>query len=227
MSEENNTYYYTNSYDKGFRKIEHYRRYRQMMPFVGKNYRRGGILLLGESHYLPEKSTIHLDATQWYEGDANRLNSCEKGWTDTRAIVDSHVRGGKAPFLPNIVQALCDATGQEYDCSIMQRYCFMNAFQRPATTGESIGETDLDIVESGEVIRQVMEILSPGHAFFISMKAARVFQESIAQQDVKVGATQHASSPWWNRKSGTEELSGRERFIRLIRTVPHPTCQLL
>ena len=223
MGEERNICYYTNSYNHQFGLIEHYRRYPQMMPFVGKYYKKGYVLLFGESHYLPEGSEIHHDARQWYEGYVSRLDDEERGWTNTKEIVNSHVRQKRFTFWRNLVQALCEAAGQE-DCSssIIQNFSFMNAFQRPAEEGNSLRVTALDTQESGEVIRRVIEILSPGTCIFLGKKAARPFKESIVQQDVMVGETQHPSRPWWYRQSRPEMITGRERFIRFIREANRP-----
>ncbi len=224
MSEESSICYYTNRYNKQFRRIEHYQQYPQMMPFVGRGYKVGGILLLLESHYLPEESRVHLDAEEWYNGRSDSLSSKEKIWIHTRDITNDryHWDGGKS--IGRINLALIKALGQEREEreNMFQYFCYMNAFQRPATQGMSIRETDLDIEKSGEVIRQVIEILKPRHAFFPSSKAAENFMESVDQQDVTVGKTQHPSSPWWNRESGTEMITGKERFIRLIRRATRP-----
>ncbi|MCY3736820.1 MAG: hypothetical protein OXG13_10490 [Gemmatimonadaceae bacterium] len=211
MSEES-----TNRYDPQFGRIEHYRRYPQMMPFVGRNYKKGGILLLGESHYLPKRSKLHLDAAQWYEGDDNCLDDEEKAWINTRAIVESHVRGEGTPFFRNIGQALCEATGRD-SSTMIQDFSFMNAFQRPAIETKSIEITDLDTDKSAEAIRRVVEILSPGTCFFFSKKAVRHFSGSIPR-DIKIEGTQHPSCAWWYSKSGPEMISGKERFVRFIRT---------
>lgn len=228
MSEESNICYYTNRYNKQFGQIEHYRRYPQMMPFVGKGYEVGGILLLLESHYLPKKSRVHLDAEKWYSGRSHSLSEKEKRWIHTRDITnDRYHWGDGSRSIGKINLALIEALGQEREerDNMFQYFCYMNAFQRPAITGKSIQEADLDnldIEKSGEVIRQVIEILRPRHALFASRIAEGKFMESVAQQGVNVGATQHPSSPWWNRESEAEMITGKERFIRFIRTAIRP-----
>ena len=215
MNEESNICYYTNRYNEQFRLIEHYQRYPQMMPFVGEGYEEYRTLLLLESHYLPDNSDFHCDAERWYNGRSHSLSEEEKRWIHTRNITNDrcHWDGGKSIGTINL--ALIEALGREREerDNMFQYFCYMNAFQRPAIKGRGIQETCLDIEKSDEVIRQVIETLKPRHALFSSKKAAGKFMESVAQQDVEVGATQHPSSPWWNKESGAEMITGKERFI--------------
>ncbi len=108
------TCYYTNRYNEQFIQIEHYRRYPQMMPFVGKEYEAGGILLLLESHYLPERSRVHLDADHWYSGNSDSLSEEEKIWIHTRNITNDklHWEDGRGS-IGKINLALIEALGQE------------------------------------------------------------------------------------------------------------------
>src|SRR5438552_408685 len=72
-------------------------RYPMMRPHVGANYQVGGeksLLLIGESHYLPEKSTQHLTAEGWYLGDHTTLCCEELEWISTSDIIrDSRAAG--------------------------------------------------------------------------------------------------------------------------------------
>ena len=224
MNEESNICYYTNRYNEQLRRIEHYERYPQMMPFVGRGYEEYRTLLLLESHYLPKESRVHLDAERWYNGRSYSLSEEEKRWIHTRNIINDRCHWDGGQSIGRINLALIEALGQEGEerDNMFQYFCYMNAFQRPAIQGSDIQETDLDIEKSDEVIRQVIEILQPRHALFSSKKAAGRFMESVAQQDVTVGATQHPISSWWNRESGAEKITGKERFICFIRTAIRP-----
>ena len=64
-------------------------RYPTMKPF-GKAFGQGAgpaLLLVGESHYLPEGSTQHLDPTSWYGGDSTTLSETEVHWISTPRII--------------------------------------------------------------------------------------------------------------------------------------------
>lgn len=81
---------FTKRYDERLRQLDHYRSYPEMLPFVGAEYdtaSRTRILLIAESHYLPEYSHVHDDALAWYEGSSVALTEEEKGWINTRGVV--------------------------------------------------------------------------------------------------------------------------------------------
>jgi len=61
---------YTTRYNSNFLKIDRYKVMRQMIPFVGAEYnsiKHKKILIIGESHYFPPESKIHLNAEKWYK----------------------------------------------------------------------------------------------------------------------------------------------------------------
>ena len=39
-------------YDDELKKIEHYKKHNEMLPYIGKHYKQARILLVGESHYV-------------------------------------------------------------------------------------------------------------------------------------------------------------------------------
>ena len=71
-------------------KIQHYQNYPEMIPYVGNQYdslEHKKLLLIGESHFFPNDSTYHLNASEWYKGNHSNLNSEEKKWIDTTQIL--------------------------------------------------------------------------------------------------------------------------------------------
>lgn len=60
-------------------KIEHFKHYPQMIPFVGKNYKDTRLLIIAESHYLPESEKERFNT--WYDY-GNVKNSIPETWND-------------------------------------------------------------------------------------------------------------------------------------------------
>ncbi|MDR1176770.1 MAG: hypothetical protein LBK83_15005 [Treponema sp.] len=73
-------------------KIEHYKNYPQMIPFIGKywgKYKK--LLIIAESHYLPE-STKEIIDDKYYFKNISSYNSSDidilHRWTSTNYIID-------------------------------------------------------------------------------------------------------------------------------------------
>src|SRR5687768_9795187 len=77
-------------FDSQLDQLEHYRKFPAMKPYIGHNYGTNGkakIMLVAESHYLPEYSTISNDPEKWYNSKQSDLNEEETGWIHTRGVV--------------------------------------------------------------------------------------------------------------------------------------------
>jgi hypothetical protein len=54
-----------------------YKQYPMMRPYFGNNFHDANtpsVLLIGESHYLPQGSSQHLSAETWYAGSSDTLS---------------------------------------------------------------------------------------------------------------------------------------------------------
>jgi len=209
--------YYTEAFDVQLDTIEIYRRYPLLKPFVGSDYGCNGprILLIAESHYLPQDSTVHQDSTSWYTGNEGILTTGEQKWMRTRRILNKPLKGWTAKghtIYRNIESALVKA-GVPANDSVFRQVAFMNAFQRPAKTGASIKQTKQDVEVAIETINQVINALKPDHIVFVSTKAKRTVGKHLIQASVGV---HHPACAWWNRKQ--DGLSSKQRFINHIST---------
>lgn len=207
--------YYTDVFDEELGAIDIYRRYPLLKPFVGSSYADDGprILLVAESHYLPPESTVHLNAKVWYEGGEVDLTATEQQWMRTRRILNKPLKGWKSKghaIYRNLETALIKA-GLPANDSVFRQVAFMNAFQRPAKTGDSIKSTPLDVEIAAATVQQVIDVLCPEHVIFVSTKARRAVAKHLDCPSVGV---HHPASPWWNRKQ--KGLSSRERFVGLV-----------
>jgi hypothetical protein len=76
--------------EMNFYKRYPYKRYPMMRPYIGDNFHAANtpsLLLVGESHYLPEDSSQHLSAEAWYAGSSDILSAREIGWINTAALL--------------------------------------------------------------------------------------------------------------------------------------------
>jgi len=219
----------TTEFDKLFKKnISHYKRHKQMIPFVGKHWGKyKKLLIIGESHYLPpesKKSTIE----NWYELKTSDLNEAEIDFTETADLVEN---GGDHQqydskghtIYKNIEDAILESGFKpENTVNMFQYVSFMNFFQRPAqNTGKSIIHNDEDVVIANTVLKGVCSIIKPDYIYFVSSMIHPLCDEI---EGVTVGHSCHPACSWWNRKvkhyslaTQKTPLTGKENFIKFIK----------
>ena len=74
---------------------DHLQRFPCMSPWVGNRYRdrhHRRLLVMGESHYLPEGSIIHHDPRTWYGSREEELSEEERDWVDTNGCLTTKER---------------------------------------------------------------------------------------------------------------------------------------
>lgn len=207
-------------YDLQLERIPHYEQHPQMMPFVGADYGKNGpkILLIGESHYLPKESTVHLNAEKWYERDASQLSDRERSATCTRKCLTKSGPTWKIKsytIFRHLESALIEA-GYPVADNTLRYVAFMNGFQRPAVSRLSIKETSLDREYAVATVQSVIDVLQPDHIICVSRKAHKALK---GQLSIEAHATAHPASPWWNRDS--KKGTGKNQFIELVRRLSH------
>ncbi|MGC9261264.1 MAG: hypothetical protein ACP5I8_14460 [Phycisphaerae bacterium] len=210
---------YCEPFDDGLKKIKHFKRYPEMLPHVGVHYakRHPGLLLIAESNYLPDDSTVHMSANGWYSGKSARLSKEEREWIHCRDIIGSGCnqtwpsRGHK--IYNNIETALIDA-GTPWCENMFSTVAFMNCFQRPGQKGESLKIEPLDRDVSIQVIRETICIIRPKMVCFTSSLAwDAVGRHLLDASEGKIifEHTPHPGCFWWYRQS--KRGIGRTIFI--------------
>lgn len=216
-----------NYFDSQLMGADHFTLYPNYLPWVGMGYRKAAlkILLLGESHYLPDGVSYHHDADAWYSGI--QIASAEDlKWMTTRNIIRNGLRndwkGPSKTIYRNLSSALT-SVGFSPEGDPFVRLAYMNFFQRPAeTTGCSIRPTDIDRQVSAATVTHVASCLQPNLVVFCSSLAWRAANEqrllmTLKSQGCGVGSIPHPASAWWNRKSLTRGgRSGRQLFCDLV-----------
>ena len=129
---------------------EHLSRFPCMTPWVGTNYSEHRIMVVCESHYMPQGSTINRDADHWYACTEGKLSEIERSYIDTVGCVEYRLsREGRA-HLPN------NAYVQINNVVPFDRIAFSNFFYRPAVYKSnvlSVGITPQDLRVASEILR--------------------------------------------------------------------------
>lgn len=126
--------------------IHHYRVHPEYLPFIGKDYEKYRILLVGESHYVNQSahsSTVTLtDFDSWWDEPCPKVSMGSEGWFNTRQVVENYKsgdKGGKYGIFTNIIKSFSKVVlGEEIHRISLDKkqlidcFAFMNFFQMPA-----------------------------------------------------------------------------------------------
>lgn len=210
--------------------MSHFTKYPMMRPYVGKNFHDAGtpsLLLIGESHYLPESSSQHATAENWYASSSDTLSADEKEWIDTAALMNDSRANGFSNTAHSIWRnSLWEINqhGPRYSDykRVADDIAFYNFFMRPGLEGDSLLVSQRDIEVANETFRQNYETLKPTAVIFLSSLAHNHFHPS-EPLSVPVIATPHPGCKWWNKvaqKYGNKR--GRDILADFIKTTNWP-----
>ena len=200
-------------------------RYPMMKPYVGDKYIPGGpksLLLIGESHYLPEKSTQHLTPESWYSSDATTLSDKEQGWVNTAGIISYWKPKNFADKALSIYRNAfreINTYGPKYPDykDVADEIVYYNFFQRPALYRKSlvVSPKDADIAE--QRFHEVVAQYKPAAIVFLSKLAFR-WCKGQRELGIPVVATPHPGCAHWNRVCKQYEgKRGRDLLGDLVR----------
>lgn len=197
------------------KRMEILRRYPMIVPYIGRYFcspDEPSLLLVGESHYLPEGSTQHNTPDAWYSGDATTLNGTEVAWISTAKIVEDsrkeRFRNRAHSIWKNSLTVINDAGPRYPDFTLAcDHIAFCNFFLRPARQGLSLEVKEADIEWANLRLRHILTQYQPDGLVFVSALASSKWQES-AELSIRTATTPHPSSSWWNRTS--KKYGGRK-----------------
>lgn len=125
--------------------ISHYRIHPELIPFVGSDYDKYRILIIGESHYINQPknaSDIALnDFSEWWEKPCPHLLENSEGWVNTRGVIDNYMSGksGSYGIFTNVVKSFSKTVLKREikritleDKQLFSHFSFMNFFQMPS-----------------------------------------------------------------------------------------------
>ena len=198
-------------FDTSLKAISHYQAYPAMLPFVGKEYvseQHKKVLVIAESHYLPEESTAHHDAEAWYAGSQENLNDKEIAYINTREVI---IWQEEKKQLPGKINQEIEGAGFGESKPGKQHIAFMNAFQRPSIERQTMKghDTEKDISVSSGIICHVVDILKPDMVIFASKYAWEKFHTAIGER-AKTEWVYHPTGgqgQWWPKKDGKEKFA--------------------
>ena len=215
------------------KKIDFYQRFPMMIPFIGDYYisdKHKKLLLVGESFYFPDKSTIHLDAEKWYQASEKDLSVVEgengkkeeeKEWINCKDLLENNKwkKGHKMYIELNNTIGKMKLT---FDARPIDEIAFTNFFVRPAIKGKSIknyknkSDVEIDKQKANKVLESVLQILNPDVLIFVSKYAFECVDKNIWNKfaNMKVNYFKHPCSPCWNCNDSSR---GKNAFLKMLK----------
>jgi len=176
-------------------------------PYIGSNYYKYRILLVGESHYFSNKQNFSVK--DWYDNKIILTEELKKQCY-TKSIVNDFLNGKKKIY--TIYRFPAKVIGKllnKNDYEAFTYVAFFNFFQRPNFQKGSIDVNDLDIKYGNEAFKKNYEMLKPQITLFLSKKAFECLENKY-----NCHCLVHPSSAWWYKNDGKlgckkmEELLG-------------------
>ena len=205
---------------------EHLQRFPCMRPWVGSRYRdrlHKRLLVMGESHYLPDQSTIHHDPARWYGSSQDDLSEEEVRWACTVGNITGRWYRGHTIYreIRNTIARTFQEGGVTPDEFPLNHIAYCNYFLRPAPRpGGSMegNEAPRDVAVAEQVVRWFILRHRPQLVIVTSRFASRYAEEIVCGCGIPCLSTPHPGSRWWNTKARSYgNITGRERFFRFLK----------
>ena len=212
----------------GLLSIDFYQSFPMMIPFIGDYYisdNHKRMLLVGESFYFPDESTIHLDAEKWYNYSKDDLTTTidgeeEREWINCDGLLRNPNWNKGHKMYINLNNSI-KKTNLDFKARPIDEVAFTNFFVRPAIKGKSIqnyankSDIEKDIQKANEVLENVLGILKPDVLIFVSKYAFECVSKNIFDKftNMKLDFFSHPCSRCWNCKDSSR---GRYAFLKLL-----------
>ena len=206
---------------------DHLHRYPCAIPWIGRHFNaphHRKLLIIGESHYLPDGSTVHHKPSDWYASDESALTEEERHWTCTAGVVaeaigNDYLYPGHRMYRNLAYELEPFGVHLARQGTPMEHCLFYNYFQRPAEEeGDSINVCEQDEKVAAEVFAWVCQEFMPDLIAFVSKKAAHYAWSSCPDMTIPSITTPHPACAWWNRTAKAYDgLRGRELLTNHLR----------
>lgn len=187
-------------YDNKLLEMDFYKNsetHRLMLPYIGSEYEKYKVLIVGESHYLGEDDDREKvkDFKKWLT-DKNEIKLIKPEYINTRCVVKEHCNNNnKQPFFSMIKKEIINVE------NFWNKVSFMNFFIVPSINGSREIEALKDMKEKSlENFENVLDIIKPNYILFLSKKSYCIFEKSNSKYLKNTFGFGHPSSPWWSRK---------------------------
>lgn len=210
-------------------KISHFKNYPSLMPWVGNNYARARLLIIGESHYLEPECTCHLNSNEWYSGkSAKSLTPKNIKWMNTRNIITNGINNGwkeRSKLIYKNIDLALRQTGifnETHPLRPFDYIAYLNFFQRPAQSdGASIKPDENDINNSRIILNEVIKCLNPTRVVFctkLGAKKADLKKFGLENPNIQFHVTAHPASAWRHRSTKKDgPTTSRQSFIDFLK----------
>ena len=183
----------------------HLRRFPGMQPWMGDHYqddRHKRLLIIGESHYLPEGSTIHHDSDAWYTGSQNDLSDEERKWVCTAGNIRGAWNRAHTIYreIARELSRILDERGLTHDDFVFQHIAYCNYFLRPAPVEGGSMAADVrprDLATAEEVLNWFIRRHRPELVAVASKAAGRNAEKMLMRSRIPYLITYYAGSPFW------------------------------
>lgn len=193
------------------RNVLHFQKHPQMRPFIGDDYDKTRLLILGESHYLPKKEEkkkekidnwYNTPAAEWLFGgfDVDK----ESDWKDEQKqwYCDTYtavlVRNALLDKKDNMYKRLHEVLQAGQINGGLNACAYMNFFQRPSEiSGASIHNNALDNEYAAHTLNEVCQVLKPTKIYFASVKAFKGLGKFVEEHGLdKTEGTDELENVW-------------------------------
>ena len=213
-------------------KPRHLEKFPCMMPRIGCHYpepenerpEHKRLLVIGESHYLPTGSSLHLKPNDWYKQTEDSLNEMEKRWVSTEEIITISLKKGFKDSGHGIYRNIAlelnnNGPGHKNPNQAIEHVAFCNFFLRPAIEGESLEVNHEDIVVAQDVLLWIIDEYRPELLAVTSRLAGKHAKPILESCGIPSVVTPHPTCAWWNKRAKAEPYNnsrGRDLFTDFI-----------
>ncbi len=184
---------------------DHLKRFPGMKPWIGDHYRdehHKRLLVVGESHYLPEGSDIHHDPDVWYTGSQNDLTEKEREWISTSGNIMGNWSRAHTIYreIAREISSILDERGLTHGDFVFHHLAYCNYFLRPAPVeGGSMAAhvRPRDLAVADEVLNWFIRSHRPELVAVASKAAGRHAEKLLAGSRTPFLITYYAGSPFW------------------------------
>ena len=175
---------------------EHLQQFRCMKPWIGAQYSRHRVLVVGESHYLPPGSWRNLKPLLWYTGSESDLTDLECSYIHTSACVRFRLSDEGRTLLPNNIYVRIGGVVP------FERIAFFNYFFRPGKFKQSVRTSfrleHKDRTVSTEILEWFIGEHQPRLIIVASSLAGRYAGAVLNYSDLPSCITHHPMAPGSN-----------------------------
>ena len=176
-----------------------------MQPWIGDHYRNDRhkrLLIVGESHYLPEGSAIHHDPDVWYARSQSDLTDEERKWICTAGNIKGEWNRAHTIYreIARELSRILDERGLRGDGFVFEHVAYCNYFLRPAPVEGGSMAADVrrrDLAVAEEVLTWFIRRHRPELVAVASKAAGRSAEKTLMRSRIPYLVTYYAGSPFW------------------------------